>query len=657
MTAQLKVFVWRAQCGKTADPSQHHKPVPPPPSSQVATNLLRTNQTLLPSSVMSDQTSDQNCNDDSGSVSRTPVPTALDTSSSTPPQDVARLQNDLIPSPPASEASLRNGTSNTTSNAAFTNVDGSPRVYRFPNDLSPRFGGSSTDPGPNGRVVTVRDLRTKSCWICSEEDEDPPAARNQSSSISAPRPRRFVHPCNCTLVAHETCLLCWIDQSRRDHPLQDQVTCPQCKAPYILLSDKTTLLKTFEFFDKLITRAEPIGAVAFLGGSFLVACTTYGCVAIRMFLGKDAAKRALASPWPWHYWFEIPLIPFALIASRLNIFESAMTWVPTLVAFPISSIPIATATGAHGRLFDHYLESSLFNARAYPPGPALTALLVPWIRVFYLALKRRIYRAVLSPFHPSRRNDSSTQAQRARRRRVIVLGEPDSHILGDDEVADPNAILDDENGPMWQVQATVNQPAGTDNASDDGVTQTVYVSHYSLGRLCLGALSLPFVANLMGRLLARLARYSPLLAHFLGMKSAPSSSSSSILRSYYTTKSISTTTSKPPPSTSPSPFGSIYRGHLPILDGNYSGLSEAGKADKDEHKSVAERLTLLGYSPRYDDLDPVWWRNAVGTGLYILLVDAGSLLYRYMRLSQRKKTSIKDLPFQAGLVSGLDLRD
>jgi hypothetical protein len=33
------------------------------------------------------------------------------------------------------------------------------------------------------------------------------------------------------------------------------------------------------------------------------------------------------------------------------------------------------------------------------------------------------------------------------------------------------------------------------------------------------------------------------------------------------------------------------------------------------------------------------------------------LLYRYLRLSQRSRTTIKDLPFQAGLVSSLDLRD
>lgn len=464
-----------------------------------------------------------------------------------------------------------------------------------------------------------------------------------------------MHPCNCTLVAHESCLLRWIDQSKRNHPLQDTVTCPQCKAPYVLINNKTPLLKVLEFFDKLLTRIEPIGAISVIGGSLLVAFTAYGCVAIRMVLGKDAARRALASPWPWHYWIDIPLIPFALIASRLNIFESAMTWVPTLVAFPITSIPMATATAAHGRLFDRYLESSLFSARSYPPGPALTALLVPWIRVFYLALKRKVYRAVLSPFYGGRRSSSSrrttTTGTGRNRRRVIIVGEADNYLVDGDAALGAQPMPDGIGGPMAQVRQDGND-------GDEGATQTVYVSHHSLARLCLGALSLPFVANLMGRILAHLARYSPLLARFLGMKNVQSSSSS-ILQSFYTTKATPTSSSRSASSNSasPSPIASLFRGQLPLLDHQAADGKKGGATTDGTDKSFAERLTLIGYSPRYDDLDPVWFRNAVGAAAFIVVKDAASLLYRYLRLSQRSRTSIKDLPFQAGLVSGLDLRD
>ena len=591
--------------------------------------------------------------DASGSRPRTPVPSSSETRDTA---DIARLENDLIPSPPASEGGQprQHGTSSSTG-PSFSNIDGSARIYRFPNELPPRVEGPTLAPDPNERVVTVRDLRTKSCWICSDEDEDPllTEAQGSSSRSASPTPsrrKRFVHPCNCTLVAHESCLLRWIDQSKRDHPLQDHVTCPQCKAPYILINSKTPLLKILDFFDRLVSRVEPFAFTALLGGSVLVACTTYGCVAIRLFLGKDAARRALASPWPWHYWFDIPLLPFVLIASRLNVFESAMTWIPTLVAFPITSLPMLSATAAHGRLMDTYVKSSIFNARAYPPGPALTALLVPWIRAFYLALKRRVYRAVLSPFYGGRRSTSTrTTDGRGNRRRVIIVGESDSYLVDGDAALGAEGTGDGTNGGTMELRWDPPQNA----AENDEGRQVVYVSHRSFGRLCLGALYLPVIANLMGRLLARLARFSPLLARFLGIKSV-SPASTSLFSSFYTTKATPTSTSKA--SQSPSPIAALFRGQLPVVD-DASQEAKVTRAAAGAEESFANRLTLLGYSPRYDDLDPVWFRNAVGAGLYIVLKDASCLLYRYLRLSQRRKTSVKDLPFQAGLVAGLDLRD
>ncbi|SJX66110.1 uncharacterized protein SRS1_13570 [Sporisorium reilianum f. sp. reilianum] len=589
---------------------------------------------------MSDR--DQNQNHASGSRPRTPP------STSTANDNVARLENDLIPSPPASSTGNSRTNGSSTPSASYSNIDGSARVYRFPNDLPPRFAQTRSEPDLNERVVTVRDLRSKTCWICSDDDEDALSASNPTTTPST-RSKRFVHPCNCTLVAHESCLLRWIEQSKRNHPLQDQVTCPQCKAPYILINSKTALLRVFDFFDKFLMRVEPIGAVAVLGGSVLVACTAYGSVAMRMFLGKDAARRALASPWPWHYWVDIPLIPFALIAARLNVFENAMTWVPTLVALPLTNVSMVTASAAHGRLLERYFESSITSARAYPPGPALTALLALWVRIFYLALKRKVYRAVLHPFYGSRRTYNSTTHTTGtgrNRRRVIVVGEAHSYLVDGNAALGAEPMPDGVGGPV----AVQREGNGGDTA-DDGATQTVYVTHQSLARLCLGALGLPFIANLMGRLLGHCARFSPLLARFLGMKHLHFNSSTSVLRSFYTTKSTSAPPpSKTPSSATPSPISSLFRGQLPLFDA-------PAKATGETETSVAEHLTLLGYSSRYDDLDPVWFRNAVGAAVYIVAKDAASLLYRYLRLSQRDRTSVKDLPFQAGLVSGLDLRE
>lgn len=67
---------------------------------------------------------------------------------------------------------------------------------------------------------------------------------------------RFVHPCNCTLIAHESCLLTWIASqqqskgerdpgallsdiccyagSQTEIPIPPPVLCPQCKAEFLI---------------------------------------------------------------------------------------------------------------------------------------------------------------------------------------------------------------------------------------------------------------------------------------------------------------------------------------------------------------------------------------------------------------------------------------
>lgn len=60
------------------------------------------------------------------------------------------------------------------------------------------------------RQITVHDLKNKVCWICQDGEEDEVQSQQQQqqhqggSTHPLPRrKRRFVHPCKCTLVAHE----------------------------------------------------------------------------------------------------------------------------------------------------------------------------------------------------------------------------------------------------------------------------------------------------------------------------------------------------------------------------------------------------------------------------------------------------------------------
>ncbi|EPQ30921.1 uncharacterized protein PFL1_01819 [Pseudozyma flocculosa PF-1] len=583
---------------------------------------------------------------------------------------------DLLPSPPSTPLTTtsvtivdqRTDTSPTiaTPNAdagraapggelSYTNVDGTTRVYRFPQQMPARSPSAPTDRDGRstrstaGRVVTVRDLRNKSCWICSEEDEDqldvpPPSAADPALAAAQGRGRRrrFVHPCNCTLVAHESCLLAWIDQSRINHPTQDTVTCPQCKAPYILIDPKPVALRLLEQIDKLVAKAVPLGCVSVLGGSVLIACTAYGCVALRLVLGRDASQRLLAPPWPWHFWFDIPAIPFALVASKLRIAETATTWLPTVLVYSLNQFPLLTTDWMMERWFEHRGAT-----RSYPPGPTLMALLIPWIRQAYLALKRRTYRAVLGPFlrkrRAERRNNGGASsggggaaAPGIRRRRVVV-----DALTGDDDYDDDG----DDDGAR----------AGGGGAA---TARTVFISHRYIGRLCLDALSLPLVASAMGKLLALLARHNGWLARILGMEAflgrRAGKRGGSVLSSFYTTTttggSATASSRDSAKAAQPSPIGGLFRGRLPSRDESY------GDGDEDAAAALRRRL---GIAPTvsYDDLDPVWFRNAVGAGLFIVVKDAASLLHKYLKLRQRGRTTVADLPFGPGLVEGLDLRE
>ncbi|KAN0065361.1 hypothetical protein ACQY0O_001197 [Thecaphora frezii] len=573
---------------------------------------------------------------------------------------LAEAESHLLHSPPSTSTPLHTtsvtiidergspspGTGTDTSAPAgelsYSNVDGSTRVYRFPSQLPPRTDGGDTGSSERereqspARVVTVRDLRNKSCWICAEEDEDDTAVGAAASSSARRRRKRFVHPCNCTLVAHESCLLAWIEQSRINHPTEDTVACPQCKAPYILVESRPLLLRLFERLDKVALQLVPVGCSAVMGGSILVACSAYGCAALRLVLGRQAAQRVLASPWPWHYWFDIPLIPFALVASKLGIAELATTWIPTVLAYSLNPFPALTTHWLIGGFTDRSADTK----RRYPPGPALLALLLPWIRHAYLALRRRTFRAVLAPYLRRRHggNRPATGNATGRRRYRVVIGD-----AADAEV--PRAMTlqdalhnDDDEGDDRDDAANNNNNDDGNNGVDEvdvgGATRTIVITTRSLGRMCLDALSLPLIANGMGKLLATLARRSRWLARMLGMEpflrrsdKGVGAGVGSMLSSFYTTTSAATA------SEAASPLTGLFGGELV----------------RDEWQAMLPS--------RFDDLDPVWFRNAVGAGIYIVAKDALKLLHVYLKLRQRGKTRVADLPFRPGLVESLELRE
>lgn len=186
-------------------------------------------------------------------------------------RDTSQLAEQLLPSPSRSPP---------RANASLANV---PKSQQQQQQQQHR----------PGKTVTVRDIKNRSCWICSDGDEGDP---KQDGT------KRWVHPCKCSLIAHESCLLTWI-RSKRATGTPDPkriITCPQCSHPYTIIERKPISLQFFEAGDGVLRSVIPIGGAAILGGGVLVAATAYGCTAIRLWMGERAAKRLLGGKWPWH---------------------------------------------------------------------------------------------------------------------------------------------------------------------------------------------------------------------------------------------------------------------------------------------------------------------------------------------------------------------
>lgn len=67
-------------------------------------------------------------------------------------------------------------------------------------------------------------------------------------------PVMWVHPCNCTLIAHESCLLSWIQSAQQDPSRSgNALKCPQCGAIYEIESDNPLALRILNHFNSSLS--------------------------------------------------------------------------------------------------------------------------------------------------------------------------------------------------------------------------------------------------------------------------------------------------------------------------------------------------------------------------------------------------------------------
>lgn len=167
--------------------------------------------------------------------------------------------------------------------------------------------------------------------------------------------------------------------------------------------------------------------------------------------------------------------------------------------------------------------------------------------------------------------------------------------------AEPGAALNVDGGvnpvanpnPIPNPAPNANDVPQDPNAANLAAAERlIEINASSLGRRVGGALLIPYISNLMGCLLFRLSKHSHILREFLGIKQHRR-----LLNGL-------------PPSVYAYPGGSsVNIDDAPVT----AGLKRLGQLAK------AVVGNLWGGTKTWAELDPVWWRNSIGLGLFVVV--------------------------------------
>ncbi|KAA1474173.1 hypothetical protein DENSPDRAFT_823929 [Dentipellis sp. KUC8613] len=472
-------------------------------------------------------------------------------------------------------------------------------------------------------VPTVNDLRVKLCYICREEEpfdkpDDPP--------------RPWTHPCSCTLVAHESCLLQWIIAAQQNPDrAANALKCPQCGAKYELESKNPLTLRLMNVWNRSLARVGKIITVSIagivvmsFGAGMYALCTSYGAFAMQEFIGKDLYDQILTddpAKWPWYAFLNLPLIPLSLIGARTPFIVSISPLVPLLSGWPFAG-PVSGGSQTQSlftRLTGGAAGSSQWASKVawWPPSPGLVCALFPFVRTLYQVGRRRVTRWVMNTNKdmPTPRlwtvnedgegflrirmgdNADARQGQGAER----------AQGAGDAQEGDAQGQGRREQPPAVDLLNDPNEDAGI------AAERTIRLSGGSMGRIIGGALILPTVSRLMGSLLLRLSAHSSILARILAVRKEKAS--------------------------------------VPLWSGRLVDAAEWDRKSSFERLSLILQRSWMG-SRLWLESDPIWWRNALGLGLFIVTKDCLRLLHLWLAKQELESRHVKSRSF-----SGIDPRE
>ncbi|KAF9562862.1 hypothetical protein CPC08DRAFT_356471 [Agrocybe pediades] len=466
------------------------------------------------------------------------------------------------------------------------------------------------------RVPTVNDLRVKLCYICREEEL---AGAPQEGPA-----RAWTHPCNCTLIAHEQCLLKWIQTSQGNASrAPNALKCPQCGVQYEMESDNPILLRALSIGNKVLQRLgryftvfAATAAVGVIGTSIYVCLTAYGAYAIQKFLGKEFFDLAITDdPANWSWSIHSIIIPLLLV-------------------WPVTS-PVGEG---RRRLIEFWsqpensrrLPSLLQQTRSsWPPSPWVFGVVaLPFVRVLYNRAYAKAYLKLMgTPLPAPRRMPRGgirfNEGPFVIRIRANVVDENGNEVPEQQQQQDANAApaapAPAEGEGEGAAAAGAGENQNPNAAVVEAAEQLIDINASSLGRKVGGALIMPAISSTMGNLLFKLSRYSSLLRSFLGIRARVS--------------------------------GSRY----PLPSWDLLPIVRSGILQKGPEPWRVLLNTFWGGSPMWVDSDPVWWRNAVGFGLFIVIKDCAQLLHLWLAKRELESRRVKDKDFRGVDIRELDL--
>ncbi|EAA32529.2 hypothetical protein GE21DRAFT_6290 [Neurospora crassa] len=233
------------------------------------------------------------------------------------------------------------------------------------------------DPVPNNLTRSNTD-NFKRCCICYEDEGE---------HTTEP----VIHPCTCSLPVHETCLIRWYEEIQKRNS-RDDVTCPQCKAPFKVEEPFDFVVALRDTIHSQFSKVSPIILASMAVSGTFASSATYGVVAASWFAGYETALG----------WVGLQITPGQAVA--VPVARSARVGRIMMRLWSLSSIaPAVVLSRALPFLANFFFVpfSAMYGLAlitqddhpTWPPSPTWAMVMMPYLHMSYI----RFYNYWLSP--------------------------------------------------------------------------------------------------------------------------------------------------------------------------------------------------------------------------------------------------------------------